>query len=233
MKEKIKTFTLLARYNLKIIFGGKFVWFLLVAALFFVYLLFQQAYDGVAPSESIVYRQLLFPALLLVFYPTVYGISNDHEAKILEILFSIPNYMYKVWLLRLFFVMIETFLILLLLSVLADVLFCPIYIFEMTTHLIAPVTFFAALAFLLSTIVKGGNGTAVLFIFLIVVLMIIGQIFDTTMWNVFIDPYLERDSIHPAVWETTMVNSRLFLYVSSFAFVLISLMNLQSRERML
>ncbi len=231
--EKIKTYALLARYNLKIIFGGKFVWFLLVAALFFVYLLFQQAYDGVAPSESIVYRQLLFPALLLIFYPTVYGISNDHEAKILEILFSIPNYMYKVWLLRLFFVMIETFLILLLLSALADVLFAPIYIFEMTAHLIAPVTFFGTLAFLLSTIVKGGNGTAVLFIVLIVVLMILGQMFDTTMWNVFIDPYLERDSIHPAVWETTLVNSRLFLYVSSFAFVLISLMNLQQREKML
>ncbi|MFI3315161.1 MAG: hypothetical protein R3Y04_05805 [Rikenellaceae bacterium] len=229
----LKSLLLLAKYNLKIVFGGKFIWFAIVAVVFFVFLLFQIAYDGTEPTEDLVYSSLLMPALMLIFYPTVYGLQNDEENKILEIIFSIPNYMYKVWLLRLIFVFIESFVILLLLCVVANFLFCPIEIFEMAIQMMSPLFFFGNLAFLLSTIIKGGNGTAVVFIFVVAGLVMLGQSYSNTMWNVLINPFSEIDTIHPTVWANTLANNRLFLFAASFGCILVALMNLQKRERLL
>ena len=46
-----------------------------------------------------VYKRqiLMFPSMLLIFYPAVFGIQNDEDSRILEILFGIPDYKYKVW----------------------------------------------------------------------------------------------------------------------------------------
>lgn len=44
------------------------------------------------------YSMLLVPSILLIFYPTCFGIQNDQDAKTLEIIFGIPNYRYKIWL---------------------------------------------------------------------------------------------------------------------------------------
>ena len=43
------------RYNLKIIFAGKFVWFLLAAFVFFAFFMFQMAWDRVEINEESIY----------------------------------------------------------------------------------------------------------------------------------------------------------------------------------
>ena len=64
-----------ARYNLKIIFGGKFIWFLLAAFGFFAFFMFQRAWNRGEINEGYIYTLLLFPCLLLIFYP-VFGIQT-------------------------------------------------------------------------------------------------------------------------------------------------------------
>ena len=42
-------------------------------------------------NEGVVYNLLMFPCVLLVFYPAVFGIQNDEDSRILEILSASPT----------------------------------------------------------------------------------------------------------------------------------------------
>ena len=90
----------LARYNMRIIFGGKFVYFILAAFIFFLVFGTITALESSDMNIDEVYGLLAFPAILLVFFPSVFGIQSDADQRTLEIIFGIPDYRYKVWLVR-------------------------------------------------------------------------------------------------------------------------------------
>ncbi len=229
----LKTIFLLGRYNFKILFGGRYIIFMLLSLILFCYLLFNSAYSGIALTEVIVYQNLIFPSLLLIFYPATYGIQRDEESKILEIFFCIPNYMYKVWLLRLLFVFIACYINVLLFSYFAHLLLCPVEIFPMAYNVMFVVIFFGSLAFYLSTFIKSGNGVAVVLLGLFGLIVYIGSTYANTMWNVMLNPYNEPTDIHPDIWLSTITNSKLLLGCVSAVLILISLTNLRRRESLL
>ena len=121
-KNNVGLVARVARYNLKIIFGGKFIWFLLAAFGFFAFFMFQRAWNRGEINEGYIYTLLLFPCLLLIFYPVVFGIQNDEDNRILEIIFGIPNYRFKVWGARLLMVYVANYVILVLFAYIARVL---------------------------------------------------------------------------------------------------------------
>ena len=53
LKQFIYLLPRLVKYNLKIIFAGKFIWFLLAAFLFFAYFMFQIAWGRSAVNEGV------------------------------------------------------------------------------------------------------------------------------------------------------------------------------------
>ena len=157
MKQKdniansIRNTVRMIRYNLKIIFAGRFVWFLLAAFAFFLLLAIQPVRTGQPLTDGTVYNLLIFPGILIIFYPSVFGIQNDDDSRILEILFGIPNYRYKVWLARLLLIYILIFLIVLLFAGAASVLLYRINIVEMSYQLMYPIVFMGSMAFMFST----------------------------------------------------------------------------------
>lgn len=66
LKKYIDLTIRMVRYNLKIIFAGKFFWFLLAAFAFFAFFMFQQAWNRAEINEGSIYNLLLFPCLLLI-----------------------------------------------------------------------------------------------------------------------------------------------------------------------
>ena len=82
------------------------------------------------------------PCVLLVFYPAVFGIQNDEDSRILEILFGIPDYKYKVWGVRLLMIYVAIFVILIVFSWLATLLLYPVNLLEMSAQLMFPILFF-------------------------------------------------------------------------------------------
>lgn len=112
LRQCIAVIPPLVKYNVKIIFTGKFVWFLLAALTFFCFLIFQNAWNRLEVNEGVIYSMLLFPCLLLIFYSTVFWIQNDEDNRILEIIFGIPNYRYKVWGVRLLMIFLIVFMVL-------------------------------------------------------------------------------------------------------------------------
>ncbi|MDR2775179.1 MAG: hypothetical protein LBC19_10650 [Tannerella sp.] len=234
LKNYTKLVTKVVRYNLKIIFAGKFFWFLLAAFAFFAFFMFQQAWNRSEINEGSIYDLLLFPCLLLIFYPVVFGIQNDEDSRILEIIFGIPNYRYKVWGVRMLMVYVANYCILVVFAYVARLLLYPVNIFEMAAQLIFPMLFFGNLAFMFSTITRSGNGTAV-------IVIIIGLLFfiflnsspeiRNSFWNVFINPFAIPNSIHPVIWQDTILKSRLFLFVGGIVWLMVGLLNLQKREK--
>jgi len=234
------------RYNLKIIFVGKFFWFLLASFAFFAFFMFQLAWNRQEINEAAIYNTLLFPCLLLIFYPVVFGIQNDEDNRILEIIFGIPNYRFKVWGLRILMVYVANYFIILAFAYVARILLYPVNIAEMAAQLIFPMLFFGNLAFMFSTITRSGNGTAVLLILIGMFLFIWmnsggggggggGQSssagISLSFWNVFLNPFQTPNNIHPMIWHNTIVKSRIFLIVGGIVFMMVGLLNLQKREK--
>lgn len=233
LKQFISLLPRLVKYNLKIIFAGKFIWFLLAAFLFFGFFIFQIAWNRSEANEGVIYNILLYTGLLLVFYPVVFGIQNDEDSRILEILFGIPDYKYKVWGVRLLMIYFAVFVLLILFSWLATLLLYPVNPVEMAAQLMFPILFFGNLAFMFSTITRSGNGTAVLMIVLGFALLIFSNmdLIVRSFWNILLNPFTLPRNFLPVIWESTVLKSRIFLLTGSIIWMLIGLLNLQKREK--
>ena len=91
MKYYITPIAKLARYNIKIIFGNKFMYFILSAVGFYILTVGLNLISDSEITTATGYSMLLVPSILSIFYPTCFGIQNDQDAKIIEIIFGIPN----------------------------------------------------------------------------------------------------------------------------------------------
>ncbi|NLB26246.1 MAG: hypothetical protein GX820_06070 [Bacteroidales bacterium] len=219
------------RYNMKIIFSGRFIWFLLAAFAFFLVFAIQMVWNNVIFNESTVYSLLIFPGILLIFYPTVFGIQSDDDSRMLEILFGIPNYRYKVWLVRLLLIYILVFLIIILFAYVASFLLYRVDVLEMAYQLLYPVIFMGSLSFMFSTVIKSGNGTAVIMILIGVALLLVQDSLARTQWNVFLNPFQLPGNFNEIIWQGIVTKNRIFLGVGSIVSILYGLYNLQKREK--
>lgn len=219
------------KYNLKVIFANRFIWFLLAALAFFIFFAIQSVLSRNTISEGSIYNLLVFPGMLLIFYPTVFGIQNDDDSRMLEILFGIPNYRYKIWLVRLVMIFILVFFMLLLFAAFSSVLLYRVRIVEMAYQLLYPIIFLGSMSFMFSTLIKNGNGTAVVMVLIGIALMILQDAVQRTQWNVFLNPFKIPDRMNAIIWEGILVKNRITLGVGSIVFILYGLFNLQKREK--
>ncbi len=219
------------RYNLKIIFANRFVWFLLASFAFYLFFAIMNVYEGGTIGEDTIYNLLLFPGVLLIFYPTAFGIQNDEDSRILEILFGIPDYRYKVWLVRLVMIFVQVFVILIFYGWISSFLLYKVNPFEMAVQLMFPIVFLGAMAFMFSTIIKNGNGTAVVMVLIGVALLILSESMQRSQWNIFLNPFDIPNNFNEIIWEGITTRNRIFLGAGILVFLLYGLFNLQKRER--
>jgi hypothetical protein len=221
----------MVRYNLKIIFANKFIWFLLASLAFFTGVLLITLFSKGKIDTGTVFNLLLYPGLLLVFYPTVFGIQNDEDTRVLEILFGIPNYRYKVWLVRLLLIYLVVFVILLLLAIFCSWALLPFPVFNMAWHLMFPIFFMGTLSFLLSTFIKNGIGTAVVIIIIGVAFVALMAVIQNSKWNIFLNPFSLPSGMSENAWKTVVQDNRVILFVGMLLALLGGLTSLQKRER--
>ncbi len=224
-------FLKMVQYNMKVIFGNRFIWFVLAAIAFYFFIAITNIYDNEQIDDGFIYGLQIMPGILLIFYPMTFGIQNDLDTGILEILFGIPDYRYKVWLVRLVLVFALVFLMMIGLTVMSYYLLSPVPILELSFHVMFPIYFLGSLAFLFSTIIKNGNGTAVVMVIIGVLLLILSGIMERTMWNIFLNPFDIPRRLNEMIWQEITMKNRIFLAVGSLLFVLYGLFNLQKREK--
>ena len=218
-------------YNLRIIFANRFIWFLAGSVIFYLGLSVIYVFDKDVSNMRDLYGVFLFSGALLVFYPTVFGIQNDQDARTIEILFGIPNYRYKVWLVRIALIYVVAFMIMLVFTFLSSVLIVKFPFVNMTAQVMIPVMFLGIMAFMLSTVVRNGNGTAVLMIIFGLFFMILSDSLERNQWNVFLNPYEPPYNTNEATWAIIAFKNRIILVTGSVIFLLVALYNLQKREK--
>lgn len=221
----------LTQYNIKIIFGNKFLYFILSAIGFYMLTVALSLVSDDEITTASGYNMLLVPSILLIFYPTCFGIQNDQDAKIIEIIFGIPNYRYKVWLLRLTISYVICFLLTLLLAAVTDWLVVEVPPLQLTTQVMVPALFIGMLCFMLSTIVRNGNGTAVFIIVIGLLLFILNGILEDSKWNLFLNPFQIPLDKNPEIFYNTVFNNRIIILLCSSVCLLTGLYKTQNREK--
>jgi hypothetical protein len=218
-------------YNLRIIFANKFIWFLAGAILFYCGLSVIDVITNDVSKVEDQYGIFLFSGILLVFYPSVFGVQNDQDARTIEILFGIPNYRYKVWLVRIVLIFIIATLIMLIFTLLTSVLIVKFRITYMTLQVMLPVIFLGVMAFMLSTVIRNGNGTAVVMIVFGILFLILSDALSKSQWNVFLNPFRMPRDVNETTWAIITLKNRIVLITGTVVFLLAALYNLQKREK--
>jgi len=218
-------------YNLRIIFANKFIWFLAGSVIFYIGLSVIYVFANDVSKMNDLYFVFLFSGGLLVFYPSVFGVQNDQDARTIEILFGIPNYRYKVWLVRIILIFIITFLIMLVFTFLSSMLIVKFRFVDVTAAVMVPVLFLGVMAFMLSTVIRSGNGTAVIMIIFGMFFMILSDALSKSQWNIFLNPYELPYDVNERTWAIIMVKNRIIMVTGSILFLLVALFNLQKREK--
>ena len=229
----LSLFSDIIRYNLKIIFANKFIYFFLAAVGLYLLIITINILDPDAyPDEASVFYILLIPGLLLIFYPTAFGIQNDLDTRMMEMLVGIPNYRYKIWLVRLVIIYLLVYILLLLLSMFSILSLVSVPVFSMAFQLMFPIFFFGMLTFMLSTYIRNGNGTAALVAIVGLFFFITSGIFEHSKWNIFLNPFQMPSDLDDDIWREIIFYNRVYLLTGSVIAILIGLFRLQNREKL-
>ncbi|MCP4311547.1 MAG: hypothetical protein GY790_09825 [Bacteroidetes bacterium] len=233
-RSNIQNSISLARYNMRIIFGGKFIYFVLAAFIFFLVFGTIVALDSNTILIEEIYGLLAFPAILLIFFPSVFGIQNDADQRTLEIIFGIPDYRYKVWLVRYVMILFLAFLLLFPFAGIAWWALISFPVMTMILHLMVLVLLVSSLGFCLSTVIKNGNATAVIMVVLGLAFLILtdGPLYQSR-WNIFLNPFAMPRNMNEIVWNEIVRQNRIIMGVLSLVLILLGLLNLQQREKFL
>ena len=219
-------------YNVKVIFGNKFVYFVVAAFLFFAFVVMIPIMEDDADfNEAVIFGFLVFPGLLLIFYPMAYGIQNDDDAKMLETIFGIPNYRYKVWLVRFVLTIGITAVILAILGGMANMALYRFDLLPMLGQVLFPVTFLSSVAFMLSTLIKNGNGTAIVVVIVAFIFFVFAEPLEYSQYNIFLNPFSEPRDMSDFIWLSIIYKNRLYLTILTALSLLYGMFNLQFREK--
>ncbi len=219
------------KYNLRIVFANKFIFFLIAAVAFFLMVVGIMLFQNAAVSEEDIFAVLTFPGILIAFYPVIFNIQNDKDARILEIIFGVPNYRYKVYLIRFLISMILLFGILLLMAWFSVFAILHFPILKMVYELMYPLFFLSCLSFLFATLLRNASGAAVVMIIIGLFFMILSEPLEFSKWNIFLNPFNIPSDISLTVWKNILYQNRLMLVIGSIISLLWSLINLQKREK--
>jgi len=104
-------------------------------------------------------------------------------------------------------------------------------IVRMTTQVMMPVLFLGMMSFMLSTVIRNGNGTAVVMIIFGLFFLILGDILSKSQWNVFLNPFDPAYGVSETTWAIITMKNRIILITGTLLFLLAALFNLQKREK--
>lgn len=220
-------------YNLKVVFGNKFVYFLATAIIFYLVIVGINLFSDSTINVGDMYYALTFPGLLIIFYPVIYSIQNDKDNRILEIMFAIPNYRYKIYLVRFGITLLLLFALLYLMGWFAVFAIVHIPVFEVVIQLMIPLFFFACLSLLMATLVHNGNGAAVVMVIFGLIFWFLSEPLDNSKWNIFLNPFTVPNNMNIAIWKNIVIQNRIILMIGAIISVLWGLINLQQREKFL
>ena len=232
MLNRLRSLMVFVRYSAGHLFAGKFVYFLLLATvLFLAVVLIYTLNESTPPGPAAVYFFLLAPGALLVFYPSAYTVQSDADARMLETLFGIPDYRFKIWLVRHLVQQLAVALLLLLLALLCNLALADFSVPLMVFHLMFPLFFLSSLGFGVATLTRSGNGTAAVLVVLALFSLVLYEPLRDISWYLCYNPFRQADAATALLRDETTLYNRIYLLVGAILAILFGLLRLQQREK--
>jgi hypothetical protein len=230
--DRLKSLMSFMRYHAGRVYSGRFIYFLLSsAAIFLAVVIIHSLSQDSTPGAATIYNFLLVPGMLLAFYPSAYSIQGDADARMLETLFGIPDYQFKVWLGRSLVHYLLIAVILLVLALLARLGLAGFPVVSMVGHLMFPVVFLGSLGFFLAAFTRSGNSAAAVIVAVVLFFWIASESLDESAWNLFHNPFMQVEQLETLAWRQTTTANRVYLLIGSVVLNLLALIQLQHRER--
>jgi hypothetical protein len=101
----------------------------------------------------------------------------------------------------------------------------------MIGQVLFPITFLGSVGFMVSTLVKNGNGTAIVMVIVGFIFFVFLDEFEYSSWNVFLNPFSEPRDMSEFIWLNVIFKNRIYLMVGSSLCLLYGMFNLQFREK--
>lgn len=232
MKDLIKNVVSIIRYNAFHVFSGKFIYFVALALILFLTVIVIYSLDEeTPPGAAAVYYFLLVPGVLLTFYPAAYCLQNDADSRMMETLFGIPDYRFKVWLVRNLVLNLVVAVLLFGLTIFCRYLLAEFDIWSMLAQVMFPILFIGSLGFMMATLTKSGNGTASIMVIFIMFFWIASDGMEGSRWNLFHNPYTMVEDMMVPMWQETTLYNRIYIIFGTVVSLMMALLRLQNREK--
>lgn len=229
---RFKSLAAFFRYNVFTSFSGKFIYVFILAVVLFLLIVFLHVLNNDAsPSAEVVYDFLLFPGVLLIFYPSAFSIQNDMDSRMIETLFGIPDYRYKIWLVRSLTQYIVIAGLLFVLTVLCRLGLAEFSVVSMLFHLMFPIVFIGSLGFMIAALSRSGSGTAVILVVVVLFFWIAFESVEGSSLYIFHNPFQIVDQMETLVLAETTLLNRIYLLIGAVVTTLFGLLRLQHREK--
>ncbi len=234
-KRALGRFTSLAaffRYNVFTGFSGKFIYvFIMAIVLFLLIVVIYVLNNDASPDPETVFNFLLVPGVLLVFYPSAFSIQNDIDSRMIETLFGIPDYRYKIWLVRSLTQYIVIAGLLFVLALLCRLAMAEFPVGAMLFHLMFPVIFIGSLGFMIAVLTRSGNGTAVILVVVVLFFWIAFESLEGSSFFIFHNPFQNVDQMETLILAERTLLNRVYLLIGTVVTTLFGLLRLQHREK--
>lgn len=228
----LRSLSAFLRYNAGHVFAGRFIYFLLLGiALFLTVIIIYSLEEAVPPDAEAIYYFLLVPGMLLVFYPASYGIQGDIDSRMIETLFGIPDYRYKVWVARNITQYLVIVCLLGLLAVFSRFALADFSIIPMLFQLLFPIVFVGSLGFMISSLTRNGNATAAVLVVILMFFWIAAEPLAESRWNLFHNPFADVDQLQAMLWSDITLYNRIYILIASLTAMAFGLLRLQQREK--
>jgi hypothetical protein len=220
------------RGNVSASFGGRTAAFVLVAvAVFLVIAALTLLNRSAAIDARRIYDFLLVPALLLVFYPAAFSLQGDKDAGMIEVLFGIPDYRFKVWLARFGSLYLTVAFWVLTLAALCRIGLAEFPLGRMVAQVMIPVLFLGSLAFFLAASTRSGIAASVLLLAVVGLFWGFREPLAESPWYLFHNPFVRAEEIQAMILAKTTFANRLYLLSGFLILTLLALLRLQKREK--
>ncbi len=229
---RLKSLAAFFRYNVFTSFSGKFIYVFILAIVLFLLIVFLHVLSNDAsPSAEVVYNFLLFPGVLLIFYPSAFSIQNDMDSRMIETLFGIPDYRYKIWLVRSLTQYIVIAGLLFVLTVLCRLGLAEFSVVSMLFHLMFPIVFIGSLGFMIAALSRSGSGTVVILVVVVLFFWIAFESVEGSSLFIFHNPFKNVDQMETLILAEKTLLNRVYLLIGTIVTTLFGLLRLQHREK--
>lgn len=233
-RSKIAVVLLYARMNLRVVFGRKALYCLAATAVYFAifYAVLAGTGQNLTVFEALAWLVWL-PATIFAVLFSMETISQEQDAGILELFFTVSVSPYRLWIIRFIALLLGVCVLALGLIALTDLLVLDLPVPLTLVYVFPPLLFFAGLTVLFSAMFKSANAAGLCTAAVLALVLITGEGLSETVIYPYLNPLAKPMDAETFIWVRATVYNKIAYTLLGCVWFWRALRWLDKRERLL